>query len=227
MFGLTPAILITRTIVLLVAMVVHEYAHAYVAYRMGDSTAKEQGRMTLDPRANIYPIGFLFGVLVGFAVLGSAPVNRYRMRNPRWGMFWAVLAGPVSNLLLAIVFALPLRFGLVPASWYALRDTFLLPAPITVWWQMIFMNVLLFVFNLLPLAPLDGWTVVLSALPPRPATWWQRNQQQSTYVLFGLIALSFIVPQLAATVPVLRYLDLLTLLIGVPSHIIVNLLLGV
>lgn len=226
MFGITPAILITRAIVLLVAVVVHEFAHAYVAYLMGDSTAKEQGRMTLDPRANIYPLGFLIGVLVGFAILGSAPVNSYRMRNPRWGTFLAVLAGPVSNLLIALIFALPFRFNLIPPAWYGIGDSFILPGPLTLLTQMIFLNVLLFVFNLLPLAPLDGWTVVLAALPRDAAIWWQRHAQQSTYVLFGLIILSFLAPQLAAVIPALGYIDLLNLLIGEPSRFILRLLLG-
>src|SRR5690606_26611012 len=99
-------------------MAVHEFAHAYIAYRMGDPTAKEQGRMTLDPRANIYWLGFIIGVFIGFAVPVSAPVTPYRMRDSRWGMFWAVLAGPVSNLLLAILFDLAVRLGLVPFDPY-------------------------------------------------------------------------------------------------------------
>lgn len=227
MFGFSTAGLISRAIVLLVAMAVHEFAHAYVAYLMGDSTAKEQGRMTLNPAANIYWPGFLIGVLIGFAVLGSAPVNPYRMRNRRWGMFLAVLAGPVSNLVLAAVFALPIRFGLAGLSQSGSALGGVLPTVDRLLYDMLWLNVLLFVFNLLPVYPLDGWTVMLSALPTRAAIWWERHQQESSYVLFGLIALSFIAPNLAAISPVLAYADILSLIIGVPSGTIMRFLLGI
>ncbi|MGB4676857.1 MAG: site-2 protease family protein [Aggregatilineales bacterium] len=216
----------SRAIVLLVAMAVHEFAHAYIAYRMGDPTAKEQGRMTLDPRANIYWPGFIIGVFIGFAVLGSAPVNPYRMRDSRWGMFWAVLAGPVSNLLLAILFALPVRLGLVPFDPFGTIAGGLLPSLGGLFFEMIWLNILLFVFNLLPLAPLDGWTVMLSALPAGPAIWWERHRQTTTYVLFGLIALSFLSPRLEAIHPLLGYANVLGWLIGDPSASILGLLLG-
>lgn len=222
---LTPASLISRIIVLLVAMSVHEFAHAYTAYRMGDTTARDAGRMTLDPRANIYWPGFLIGVLIGFAVLGSAPVNPYRMRNRRWGMFFAVLAGPVSNLIIAALFALPLRFGLLSPS---VSGTLagILPSPGRLFTDMVLLNVLLFVFNILPLFPLDGWTVTLAALPPRAAIWWERQRMNSQYVLFGLIALSFVGPALAAIFPVLGYVNVLNWIIGEPATFLVRLLLG-
>ncbi len=227
LFGLSPAILISRAIVLLVAMAVHEFAHAYIAYRMGDPTAKEQGRMTLDPRANIYWPGFIIGVFIGFAILGSAPVNPYRMRNRRWGMFWAVVAGPVSNLLVALLFALPIRFGLLPFDPSGTVAGGLLPSVGRLFFDMIWLNVLLFIFNLLPIYPLDGWTAMLSALPAGPAIWWERHRQQSMYVLFALIALSFIGPRLAAIHPALRFANVLNWLIGEPSVALVRLLLGI
>jgi Zn-dependent protease len=187
---LSPASLIANAIVLLVAVVVHEYAHAYGAYTQGDMTAYEQGRMTLDPRANVYWPGYLIGVLIGFAVMGSAPVNPYRMRNPRLGMFIAVGAGPLSNLLLAALFAVPFRFGLLDPGFETIGG--ILPTPSFLLTQMVYLNILLFVFNLLPLSPLDGWTVVLSLLPPRQAIWWERNRTNSMYVLGGLIIFSFL-----------------------------------
>lgn len=226
MLNLSPAVLISRAIVLLVAMAVHEFAHAFIAYQMGDATAKEQGRMTLDPLANIYWPGFLIGIFIGFAVLGSAPVNPHRMRDRRWGMFWAVLAGPVSNLLLALLFALPVRFGLVPFDPNGVILGGVFPSLGHVFYEMIWLNILLFVFNLLPLFPLDGWTVMLSALPPGPAIWWERHQQQTMYVMFGLIALSFLGPQLRAISPALRFLDVLSWLLVTPSVAIFRFFLG-
>ncbi len=227
MFDLTPATLISNAIVLLVAMAVHEYAHAYIAYRMGNSTAKEQGRMTLDPRANINVGGFIIGVLIGFAILGSAPVNPYRMRNRRWGMFAAVLAGPVSNLIVAAVFAIPFRLGLMIPSLSGSLLNGMIPTLNRICTDMIWLNVLLFVFNILPLAPLDGWTITLAVLPPGPAIWWQRHQQESMYVLYALIGLTFIAPMLANISPLLRYADVLSFVIGGPSTMILRLLLGI
>jgi len=225
LFNLDIATLVSRFFVLLIAMAVHEFAHAYVAYLMGDDTAKSQGRMTLDPRANIYWPGFIIGVLVGFAILGSAPVNPYRMRNRRVGMFLAVLAGPVSNLIVAALFALPFQLGLMYPT---MGDTILgifptLPRLLT---DMVYMNVLLFLFNIIPLFPLDGWTITLSALPPGPAVWWERQKMNSQYVLFALIALSFIAPSLAAIYPPLGYADVLGLIIGGPTISILRFLFG-
>ncbi len=209
-----PDLLIARAIVLLVAMSVHEFAHTYVANMMGDSTAREQGRMTLDPRANIYWPGFIIGVLIGFAVLGSAPVNRFRMRNPRWGMFWAVLAGPVANLVTAIFFAIPLRFNLIPYEILTAGVEGIIPSLWMILSQMVILNIVLFVFNLLPLAPLDGWTIMLSALPAEMAIWWQRHRQTSTRIFYGLILLSFV------NIPIL------SLIIDPPVMVIYHLLLG-
>lgn len=193
MFSFTPATLITRAIVLLVAMTVHEFAHAYGAYRMGDTTAKDMGRMTLNPAANINLYGYIFGVLTGFGILGSAPVNQYRMRDPRWGMFVAVLAGPVSNLLIAALFAVSFRFGLLEPQFVpGTGINLFFPSIQYVMTEMIWLNIILFVFNILPFYPLDGWTVVLALLPPRQAIWWQRYQRENMYVGFGLLLLSMV-----------------------------------
>lgn len=225
MFNTDIPTLLSRAIVFLVAASVHEFAHAWVAYTQGDTTAYDQGRMTLDPRANIWWPGYLFGVLFGFAVLGTAPVNPYRMRNPRWGMFLAVLAGPVSNLLLAIAFAVPMRLlGIAPS---AASINQVLPAPERLLTDMVFLNLLLFVFNLLPLAPLDGWTVVKEVLPPKMSVTWQRYQQESMYLLFGLVIWSFLgISFLAAIAPRLaNILDPMRWLVSEPTIALFRLLL--
>jgi Zn-dependent protease len=187
LLDLNPVSLIIRAIVLLVAMTAHEFAHVYVAYRMGDTTAADQGRLTLNPMVHINPIGFLMGVLIGFGFLGSAPINPARMRNPRWGYLAAVAAGPTSNLLLAIAFAIVVR--LFP-------DLLFTPGVVSNFFQtMIFLNIILALFNIIPLFPLDGWSIAYSLLPPDQAHWWRANQQNSYYVFMGLILLSFVSSQ--------------------------------
>ncbi len=208
--GFTIAGLIVNVIVVLIAMDVHEFAHAYIAYRMGDSTAREMGRMTLDPRANINPVGFLMFVFIGFGILGSAPVNEARMYNRRWGMVAAVAAGPISNLLLAALSAIPFWLGLVHPSFFDV------PPKIVPTWNMFFttmvsFNLILFLFNLLPLSPLDGWTIVAKLLPPDLGRLWESYRTYSYYAFFGLLALSFIrIPAISYIIgPPLGFLETL------------------
>jgi Zn-dependent protease len=203
-------------IALLLGMTVHEFAHNYVAYLMGDDLPLQQGRLTLNPMVHINPLGFLMFALIGFGILGSAPISPQRMGykrlgvrfGQRWGYLMAVAAGPFSNLLLAIIFAIPLRligFGSLPELILVLLS------------QIVFWNVLLFVFNLLPFFPIDGWTIVLALLPPDLAYTWQRHAMTTQYILFGLILLSFLrIPGL----------NILSLLISQPTFSIYAFLLG-
>ena len=208
MLDLNPVSLLARAIALLIGMTIHEFAHVYVAYRMGDSTGANQGRLTLNPLVHINPIGFLLGVIIGFGFLGSAPVNPYRMRNPRWGYLAAVAAGPISNLLIAIVFAIPFR----------LAPQLLFGSSVLseVLFQIVFLNIILALFNIIPLSPLDGWSIMYTLLPPDQARWWQANQQNSYYVFMLLILLSFIGGQF----------NLLGILISQPSNQIFRILVG-
>jgi Zn-dependent protease len=193
----------------LIGMTIHEFAHNYVGHLMGDPVPAREGRLTLDPRVHIYWPGFIMFVLIGFGILGMAPIAAHRMRNPRLGYLAAVAAGPFSNLLLAVVLAI---------IWRILSSIIAVPPEIFLLVNFLIMfNVLLFVFNLLPMYPLDGWHIVLALLPPDLAYTWQRYAQTTQYIFLGLILLSF--------VPVLP-IDPLRLLIGQPMNIIMNLLLG-
>ncbi|MFW5772285.1 MAG: site-2 protease family protein [Phototrophicaceae bacterium] len=209
LFGasLSPEILVGILIAVLMGMTFHEFAHNYVGHLMGDPVPAREGRLTLDPTKHIYWPGFLMFVLIGFGILGSAPISASRMNNPRWGFLAAVAAGPFSNLLLAAVFAIPLRLFL------AMPD-FL----VVLFYMIVFWNVLLFVFNLLPLFPIDGWHIVLALLPPDLAYTWQRNAQTTQYVFLGLLLLSFL--------PLPGIPSLFGLLIFEPAMFIVNFLIG-
>ena len=215
LIGLSFAEILTRIIVLLIAMSVHEFAHAYVAYLAGDNTAADQGRLTLNPLVHIHWIGFLMFVFIGFGILGSAPVDARRMRNPRWGHLAAVAAGPLSNLFLAIVAAVIVRIMGLSVSTRIVSDW--LPTMPELIAGFIFWNVLLFVFNILPFFPMDGWQIVRDLLPIPSRYKWERHAQTSQYILLGLIMLSFILP---------GSFNVLALLIGVPTRTILSALLG-
>jgi Zn-dependent protease len=206
---LDPIHLLSRAIALLIGMTIHEFAHVYVAYRMGDNTAVSQGRLTLNPLVHINPLGFILGVIVGFGFLGSAPINPYRMRNPRWGYLAAVAAGPISNLLIAIVFAIPLRL-----SPQLLFGTSVVSQ---VLYDIVGLNIILALFNIIPLYPLDGWSMMYTLLPPDQARWWQANQQNSYFLFMLLIFLSFISSQF----------NILGILIGQPTVQIFRILVGI
>lgn len=158
--------IIALALVLVVAFTVHEFAHAWTAYQLGDSTARNQGRLSLDPRRHLDPLGSLMVLAVGFGWAKPVPVNPYYLRNgPKAGMTVVAAAGPVSNLVLAFIAAIPLRLGLV-GTYY---QSVFLPNPQQLLEAFVVLNVALFVFNLLPIAPLDGFKVV-SGLLPYPAS---------------------------------------------------------
>jgi Zn-dependent protease len=140
----------------LLGIVLHEVAHGYVAYRLGDDTAKRAGRLTLSPIAHLDPVGAIFFIISSLAGFGfgwarPVPVAVERLRNPRRDEILVTLAGPTANLLQALAWALVLRFVL-PLGSPAL-------AMICIWG--IAINVLLMIFNLLPIPPLDGSHVAL------------------------------------------------------------------
>lgn len=213
LFNLTPQDIVIRLIVVLVGMTVHEFAHNYIAWRMGDPNPARNGRLTLNPLVHINWIGFLMFVFIGFGILGSAPISPYSMpvENRRWRWLAAVAAGPLSNLLLAIIFAIIIRIiGVNVVFGTNFVGELLL--------QMVYWNVLLFVFNLIPLFPIDGWQIVLALLPPDLASTWQRHAQTTQLVFFGLILLSF--------VPLAGIPNILGLLITQPTLQILQILLG-
>jgi Zn-dependent protease len=186
----TIAQLLASAIVLLIAMDIHEVSHNFVGYWMGDPTPREMRRLTLNPMVHINWIGWLMWVAVGFGILGSAPINGNRMRNPRWGYLAAVAAGPFSNLALAALSALLFRVGLFHQVDFGRRD--IIPNLNQIMGLMVQFNLLLFVFNLIPVYPFDGWHILLKLLPPQQALLLERYQQQSMYIFLGLLLLSFV-----------------------------------
>ncbi|HET59071.1 MAG TPA: site-2 protease family protein, partial [Chloroflexi bacterium] len=159
-FDLDISTLIAHLFVLLTAFSVHEFAHAWTANYFGDRTPELNGRLTLNPLVHLDPIGSLLLLIAGFGWAKPVPVNPYVLerRSPS-ALMWVSLAGPFSNLMMAIVAAIPFRLGLVSVSdaysALATRGSHILPTLPQLLWVFISINLLLMVFNLLPIAPLD------------------------------------------------------------------------
>ncbi len=170
--------------VFLLALTIHEFAHGWVANRLGDPTARLQGRLTLNPLAHLDPIGTLAIVLINFGWARPVPVDYRYLRNPRRDMMIIAAAGPVSNLLLALGCAFVYRWipwGIVGADWAWLIIPFrmMLGTGVVV-------NVILAIFNLLPIPPLDGSRVVSGLLPLRQALSFNRLEPYGFLIIFLL-----------------------------------------
>jgi len=166
---ISPELIIAIALILLVSFPVHEFSHALAAYRLGDGTAKLFGRLTLNPIVHFDPIGAAFLVIT--AITGSGlgwakptPVNPANLRYGSVGDAIVSFAGPASNLVLAVAAALPLRL-IIHSDLIAQVPTFAQ----NVLFNFIFINVALFLFNLVPIPPLDGSKILLAALDPRTA----------------------------------------------------------
>lgn len=187
LFDLSPAELIARVVVLVVAFTVHEFAHAWTADRFGDPTPRTQGRLTLNPLAHLDPIGSLLLLVTGFGWAKPVMINPYALerRNPAAPMLVAA-AGPASNFLLAALAALPVRLGLVAVS---LRGGELLPTAFQLLDAFIYINLLLMLFNLIPIAPLDGEKVLTYFLPRSGQAFMEQIRPYGTLILMGVIFL--------------------------------------
>src|SRR3989344_58674 len=173
-------------VILKMSVILHELAHGYAALFLGDSTAKHAGRLTLNPVKHLDPVGSVFiplilyifstGIIFGWAK--PVPYNPYNLRNQKWGELIVAAAGPLTNLLLAIIFGLVIRFGI---------NFGVSPAFINLGSSIVILNIVLGLFNLIPIPPLDGSKILFSILPLRFYEWRQRLER------FGFIIVLFFV----------------------------------
>lgn len=171
---------------LIPAFTVHEFAHAWVANRLGDSTAKDLGRLTLNPLKHLDVLGTLMVLVAGFGWAKPVPVNPNNLRHGRKDLALVAVVGPLSNLLMAV--AVAALWQLSGGSGSDLIQYFLL--------VFVALNVSLLFFNLLPVSPLDGFKVALGWLPEALAGRFARTAQIGPLVLLGLIILGSLAPQL-------------------------------
>ncbi|WP_019243254.1 MULTISPECIES: site-2 protease family protein [Bacillus] len=169
-------------VVLLIAFTVHEFAHAFVAYKFGDPTAKDQGRLTLNPMEHIDPLGTILILIAGFGWARPVPVNRYHFKNPRLAGVLVSLAGPVSNLLIAII-GYFIYFS-IEASGSTAEAFIYVRMFLTI---LINLNILLFVFNLLPIPPLDGYRIIEDLVPVNVRAKMTQYEQYGVLIFLILI----------------------------------------
>ena len=178
--------------ILVLSMMAHELAHGLVAYKLGDPTAKRAGRLSLNPLKHLDPIGtamFFITYLLGFFVFGWAkpvPVAPWRLRHgPRAGHALVSIAGPASNLLMATAVAAVWRLGLLQRLPVDLDLTV---------FMFVSINITLFLFNLIPLGPLDGFSVLSGIVDERTAQMMQPLYTYGPFILMGLLLLGNVAP---------------------------------
>ncbi|MCH2280022.1 MAG: site-2 protease family protein [SAR324 cluster bacterium] len=193
LLSLPPQVLIILAFCLIFALTFHEFGHAYTAHLCGDDTAKAAGRMSLNPLVHLDLFGSLMVLIVGFGYARPVPVNpnNYRVRNAD---FYIASAGPLMNLLLGIIGAF--LYGILAQN----SITILAGVPLLFLLKLfIIINFNLFLFNLIPLGPLDGNSVFPHFLPPNLRIRYQHwNFRYGSYALIGLVLLSILLPNFSA-----------------------------
>lgn len=168
---------------LIISITVHEAAHAWMAYKLGDYTAKYEGRVTLNPLAHLDPIGTLMIFVAHFGWGKPVPYNPYHLKNPKTGGALIALAGPVANFLTALILSLPLQyfnFAILGAVGNFLGEVLI---------TTVLLNVALMVFNILPIAPLDGSKILHIFIPTKYEQKYAEYLRMGPFVLIGLILL--------------------------------------
>lgn len=185
MLDLQTSVLFAHLFTLVIAFTLHEFAHAWTADYFGDDTPRLQGRLTFNPLAHLDPLGSLLLIFVGFGWARPVMINPYVLarRNPNAPMLVA-LAGPVSNLLMAIAAAIPFRLGLLQVE---SATNGMIPSLNYLWTEFIRLNLILMLFNLLPIAPLDGDKIFSHFLPPTVANWFETIRPYGPIVLMLLM----------------------------------------
>ncbi|OGC80524.1 hypothetical protein A3K01_04400 [candidate division WWE3 bacterium RIFOXYD1_FULL_43_17] len=170
-----PAFFAVILVALVISLSVHEFAHAWVSDRLGDPTARQLGRVTLNPKAHIDPLGMLLLVVAGFGWGRPVPFNPLNLKYPKRDSALIALAGPASNFMLAIITAAVLKF---------LNPGFQIGS---VLYSLVFYNLMLGVFNLMPFHPLDGFKIVGGLLPNNLALQWYQMQPYGIIILVAFI----------------------------------------
>jgi len=188
-----PVAFVIIAVALVLSLTVHEFAHAWTADRLGDSTPRRAGRVTLNPMPHIDPMGTLVMPIVLFLATGGnflfgyarpVPVNFGRLHHPKRDMIWVALAGPAINFLQAFVWAFAM-YGLIAAGVEERYFIEVCKAGVKV-------NAVMFAFNLFPLPPLDGGRILVGLLPWKQAVWLSRVEPYGFYIVMALVLLKVV-----------------------------------
>lgn len=208
--------LIARLFIIFISFPIHELAHAWVADRLGDNTPRMDGRLTLNPLHHIDPMGALLLLFGGLGWAKPVQINPYTLqRRSRAALMWVALAGPFSNLLLAALGAFPFRLGLVSVFEADLPSTGALPSLDLLLINFVFVNLSLALFNLIPLAPLDGEKIADYLFPP---PWLRVLETIRPYGPMVFLAFFFLLPALGVNV--------FDFILGTPTWYLLRLLIG-
>lgn len=183
LFEQLPALAVAIILGFVVGITLHEAAHAYSAYKLGDDTAYRQGRVTLNPVAHLDVLGTLMILMAGFGWGKPTPIMPSKLRGGVFGPVAVALAGPMSNLLIVILCAVLVRFPVF-------QDGYLLIVVVGV----AFINALLFIFNLIPIPPLDGSKIIFPFLPRSLDGFVNFMNQYGPFILLGLVLLLWFAP---------------------------------
>lgn len=215
MLFLSPPVLISHAITLILAITVHEFSHALAADRLGDPTPARDGRLVLNPLMHLDPIGSILMLIGGFGWGRPVMVNPYRLRPPiRTSMAIVAAAGPFSNLILALLAAIPIRLGLFP-DWDIPAISGLTPSLSEFVGTFILLNLGLVFFNLIPITPLDGSKIAYGVLPQEWADALSRLDPYGPMILLVLLVSGRFLP-----------FNILGLLIGPAQQGLYNLIVG-
>lgn len=170
-----PLVFLLVAVSLIISISIHEFSHAYVADKLGDPTARYLGRVTLNPKAHLDPLGTILLLFAGFGWGRPVPVNSINFSNPKRDMALVSLAGPLSNFILAILLSIALKF----IGSFSFFGIFL--------YLVILYNLMLGIFNILPFHPLDGFKIVSGVLPSNLAIQWEQVRPYGMYILMFLV----------------------------------------
>jgi Zn-dependent protease len=174
---------------ILMALTFHEFAHGYIAYRLGDPTAKNQGRLTLNPLKHLDPFGTLAFLILKFGWAKPVPVNPNYFQNPKKDMLWVALAGPATNLVLAIICGFLTKFtiGVYPLVAH-FPFAYSILYPLRIFFEVsVEINLILCIFNFLPIPPLDGSKILAAILPPDMARSYASIERYGFIIILILI----------------------------------------
>lgn len=167
---------IINAIAFIIALTIHEFSHAYVADKLGDPTPRSYGRLTLNPLAHLDPLGTLAIIFIGFGWAKPVPFDPYNLRNPKQDSMLIALAGPASNLILAIILSLVIK--IIPPT--IISDILL---------YIMMGNIGIAIFNIIPVFPLDGEKILIGLLPDTLATEFQNIMRQYGTIILVLMLL--------------------------------------